>query len=75
MSEAYILAAARTPIGKFLGGLSSPPLLNWGPSPSVKPWAANADPAAVEDVIMGNILAVGVGQALGATSGPQSGIP
>src|SRR5207253_1486220 len=59
-----ILAACRTPIGKYLGGLSPLPAPRLGAlviREAVR--RAAIDPAAVEEVIMGNVLQGGVGQA------------
>jgi acetyl-CoA C-acetyltransferase len=63
MSEAFILSACRTPIGKFLGELSertAPQLGAVVVRDAVR--RAKADPALVEEVIMGNVVQAGVGQ-------------
>jgi acetyl-CoA C-acetyltransferase len=74
--QPVIVSAARTPIGKFLGGLS--PL-------SAPELGAIAIRAAVEragiglhdieEVIMGNVIQGGVGQAPGRQAAIKSGIP
>jgi acetyl-CoA C-acetyltransferase len=64
MSDAVILSACRTPIGKFRGGLSCQSAAELGAvavSAALK--RAAVPPDAVEDVIMGNVLSAGVGQA------------
>ena len=67
MSDAttpVILAACRTPIGKYLGGLaglSAPQLGALAIKEAVK--RAGIDAAAIDDVIMGHVLQGGTGQA------------
>ena len=69
MSDAttpVILAACRTPIGKYLGGLASfsaPQLGALAIKEAVK--RAGIDPAAIDEVIMGHVLQGGTGQAPG----------
>ncbi len=63
-NEAVILSAARTPIGKFQGALSSIPAPKLGAiavQEAVK--RAGIDPADVEEVLMGNVVPAGLGQA------------
>ncbi|MCZ2126713.1 MAG: acetyl-CoA C-acetyltransferase [Anaerolineales bacterium] len=63
-NEAVILSAARTPIGRFQGGLSSVPAPKLGAiavEEAVK--RAGIDAADVEEVIMGNVVSAGLGQA------------
>ncbi len=63
MSEAYILSACRTPIGKFLGGLSSfraPELGARAIAEAVSRAAVGKEQ--IEEVIFGNVLQAGVGQ-------------
>ena len=64
MREVYIVGAARTPIGRFMGGLSTVSATELG---AVAVRAAversTIDPTAVEDVIIGNVVQAGVGQA------------
>jgi acetyl-CoA C-acetyltransferase len=64
MSDVFIVGAARTPIGRFLGGLSSlsaPELGAVAVRAAVE--RASVDPAAIEDAIIGNVVQAGVGQA------------
>jgi acetyl-CoA C-acetyltransferase len=61
--EAVIVAAVRTPVGKFQGGLaalSAPRLGAIAVQEAVR--RAGVDPAAVEECIMGNVLSAGLGQ-------------
>ena len=64
MKEVYIVSAVRTPMGSFNGSLSTIPATKLGAT-AIK--AAlnkiNLDPKRVEEVIMGNVLQAGEGQA------------
>jgi acetyl-CoA C-acetyltransferase len=62
--EIYIVAAVRTPMGAFLGGLSSVPATQLG-SVAIKGALdkSGIDPALIDEVFMGNVLQAGVGQA------------
>ncbi|HEY1186115.1 MAG TPA: acetyl-CoA C-acetyltransferase [Gemmata sp.] len=74
--DAYILSAARTPIGKFLGGLADVPAPKLGAvaiSEGVK--RAGLSPEQVEDVIMGNVVQAGVGQAPARQAALLAGLP
>ena len=80
MNEAVILSAVRTPIGKFLGQLSSlaaPQLGALVVAEAVH--RGGVEPDAVDEVIMGNVLSAGLGQnparqaALGAGLPPSVG--
>ncbi len=64
MSDVVILAATRTPIGAFQGGLASVPAAHLGGT-VIKSAVARAGVAAadVTDVLMGNVLQAGQGQA------------
>jgi acetyl-CoA C-acetyltransferase len=60
----YIASIARTPIGAFLGGLSSlsaPQLGAVAIGAAVQ--RAGLEPASIEEVWMGNVLSAGIGQA------------
>jgi len=75
-NEAVILSAARTPIGKFQGSLSRVPATQLG-AIAVKAAVERAgiNPAEIEEVIMGNVVQAGEGQAPARQSGILSGIP
>lgn len=62
--EVYIVAAVRTPMGSFLGELSSIPATQLGAA-AIKGALerGNVDPALINEVFMGNVLQAGVGQA------------
>lgn len=71
-----IVSAARTPIGKFLGGLSSLTAPQLG-SYTIKEVLnrSNIDPKKVDEVIMGNTISAGVGQNPARQASIGAGIP
>ena len=76
MSDAFLLSAARTPIGKFLGGLPRCPPRSSGPSP----WARRSPrggrrPRQIEEVIFGNVLQAGLGQNPARQAALAAGLP
>jgi acetyl-CoA C-acetyltransferase len=75
-NDAVILSAARTPIGKFQGSLSSVPATQLG-AVAVKAAVARAgiNPAEIEEVILGNVVQAGEGQAPARQAEILSGIP
>ena len=76
MTDVYIVGAARTPIGRFLGSLSSvaaPELGAVAVRAAVE--RAGVDPEAVEDVIVGNVVQAGVGQAPARQAALGAGLP
>ena len=75
-NDAVILSAARTPIGKFQGSLSSISATQLG-AIAVKAAVERAgiNPEDIEEVIMGNVVQAGEGQAPARQSGILSGIP
>jgi acetyl-CoA C-acetyltransferase len=64
MKEVFIVSAVRTPMGSFLGSLSSVPATKLG-STAIKGALdkINLDPKHVQEVYMGNVLQAGEGQA------------
>lgn len=64
MPDIVILSATRTPIGSFQGSLASVPASRFGAA-AIKGAVTNAGlaPANVTDVLMGNVLQAGQGQA------------
>jgi acetyl-CoA C-acetyltransferase len=76
MKDIVILGGARTPIGSFLGTLSSLPAPRLG-AIAIKQALANAgvQPDQIQQVIMGNVLQAGVGQAPARQAGIYAGIP
>ena len=75
-NEAVILSAARTPIGRFLGALSSVPAARLG-SLAVKAAVerAGVEAAEIEEVLMGNVVQAGEGQAPARQAGIFAGLP
>jgi acetyl-CoA C-acetyltransferase len=74
--EAVILGSARTPQGKFLGGLASLTAAELG-KVAVKAAVERSgiNPADVNEVILGNVVSAGVGQALPRQVSIGAGIP
>lgn len=76
MKEVVIVSAARTPIGSFLGGLSTVPATKLG---SIAIQGAlnkiNLNPELVDEVLMGNVVQAGVGQAPARQAALGAGIP
>jgi acetyl-CoA C-acetyltransferase len=64
MPNAFILSACRTPIGKFRGSLSWLPAVELG-AIAVREAVLRAavEPGSIDEVIFGNVLSAGVGQA------------
>ncbi|MEK6375517.1 MAG: acetyl-CoA C-acetyltransferase [Acidobacteriota bacterium] len=76
MKEIVILGGARTPIGSFLGTLSSLSAPKLG-SIAIKCAleTSRVSPGQIEQVIMGNVLQAAVGQAPARQAGIGAGIP
>lgn len=76
MSEAFILSACRTPIGKFQGALSSLYASDLGAlAVGAAVQRAGIDPSSVEEVILGHVLAGGAGQAPARQAALKAGLP
>ena len=76
MRHAYIVSAARTPIGGFSGSLATASAPELGAAALRAAVARAGVPAeAIEQVIMGNVLAAGLGQAPARQAGLAAGIP
>ncbi|MGD1994048.1 MAG: acetyl-CoA C-acetyltransferase [Anaerolineae bacterium] len=74
--EAVIVSAVRTPIGAFKGTLlpfSAPDLGGVAIRAAVK--RAGIDPNTVDEVLMGNVVLAGQGQAPGRQAGIKGGLP
>src|SRR5438094_2131752 len=74
--EPVIISAARTPIGKFLGGLaplSAPELGAVAIRAALERSRVPADQ--IEEVIMGNVIQGGVGQAPARQAAIKGGVP
>ena len=71
-----ILAACRTPVGRYLGGLASLPAPRLG-AIAVREAVrrAGVEPSAVDDVIIGHVLQGGAGQAPARQAAIHAGLP
>lgn len=76
LCDVVIVAAARTPVGSFLGGLSTVPAPRLGAT-AIKAALERAGikPDQVDEVIMGCVLPAGVGQAPARQAMIYAGIP
>ena len=64
MSAVYVVSASRTPIGSYLGELSSLPAPALGAvAIQAALGGAGLEPKAIDEVYMGNVLSAGIGQA------------
>ncbi len=75
-SEAVIVSAVRTPIGKFQGtlaGLSASDLGAVAIRAAVE--RASIDPATIDEVLMGNVVQAGQGQAPARQAAIKAGLP
>ncbi len=76
VDEAVILSAARTPIGRFQGSLSSVPATQLGAiAVRAAVERAGINPVDIEEVIMGNVVQAGEGQAPARQAGILGGVP
>jgi acetyl-CoA C-acetyltransferase len=76
MSNSYLIAGCRTPIGKLLGRLSSLPAPRLGAVAIAEAIRRAGLPGdAVDEVIMGNVLSAGLGQAPARQAAIFGGLP
>jgi len=74
--DVFIVAAARTPIGSYLGALSALSAPKLGASAIREALSrAKVAPDAVNEVFMGNVLSAGIGQAPARQASLGAGIP
>lgn len=76
MPDAFVLSAARTPIGKYLGGLADVPAPQLGAiavAEAIK--RARVPVERVDEVIMGNVLQAGLGQNPARQAALKAGLP
>ena len=73
--EVFIISAARTPIGAFLGGLSTVPATTLG-SIAIKGALEKGNVKAdlIDEVFMGNVLSAGIGQAPARQAALEAGL-
>ena len=76
MPKAVIVGAARTPIGKFLGGLKGLTAPELG-AIAIKEVVGRAGlkPADVEEVLLGNVVSAGIGQNPARQAALKAGLP
>jgi len=74
MRDVVIVAATRTPIGTFQGGLSSVPAVTLGAT-VIRRVLEGIDPAGVDEVIMGHVLRAGLGQNTARQAAIEAGLP
>lgn len=74
--KVVIVSAARTPIGSFMGSLSTVSAPHLGAA-AIKGAMAkiNLDPSLVDEVLMGNVIQAGVGQAPARQAALYAGLP
>src|SRR5207244_3815527 len=76
MNDVYILSAARTPIGKFGGGLSTTPATHLGATAiRAAVQRSGIAPEHVDEVIMGQVIQAGAGQAPARQAALRAGLP
>lgn len=75
-NDAVILSGARTPVGKYQGGLTSVPAPRLG-AVAIKAAVERAgiDASAIEEVIMGFVVSAGAGQAPARQASLYAGLP
>ena len=76
MRKAYIVAAKRSAIGTFMGSLTDVDVADMGATvlkETIK--QANIDPANLDEVIIGNVIAAGLGQNIARNVAFKAGIP
>jgi acetyl-CoA C-acetyltransferase len=74
--DVFLLSAARTPIGKFLGELAEVPAPRLGAVALAEALRrAHVRPDQVDEVIMGNVVQAGVGQAPARQAALAAGLP
>ena len=76
MRKAYIVAAKRSAIGSFMGGLTNIKLVDLGATvlkETIK--QSGIDPKDIDEVLVGNVIAAGLGQNIGRQVSIAAGIP
>src|SRR5688500_12515054 len=76
MSEAVIVGYARTPVGRFAGGLSGFSAMDLG-GVAIKAALerAGVPPEQVDQVIMGHVIQAGAGQITARQAAAKAGVP
>ncbi len=76
MDDVFVIGATRTPIGSYLGTLSTVPAVELG-AIAIRAALAQAGvaPSMVDEVFMGNVLSAGIGQAPARQAALRAGLP
>lgn len=74
MRDVAIVAARRTPIGRFQGALSSLSAVELGVA-AIRTACAHIDLSAVDEVVMGHVLRAGCGQNTARQAAMRAGLP
>src|SRR4051794_17952316 len=76
MSDAVLLSAVRTPLGKYLGGLADVPAPQLGATAVAEAVRRAGVPGErVDEVILGNVIQAGVGQNPARQAALKAGLP
>lgn len=76
MADAFLLSAARTPIGKYLGSLADVPAPQLGAVAIAEALRRARVPSEqVEEVILGNVIQAGIGQNPARQAALKAGLP
>jgi acetyl-CoA C-acetyltransferase len=76
MTDVFIVGAARTPIGRFMGSLSPIPAPRLG-AVAVRAAVerAGVEPEAIDELVFGNVVSAGLGQAPARQAALGAGLP
>lgn len=74
MPDVAIVAARRTPIGRFQGGLAPLSAVDMGAA-AIRAACTDLDPARIDDVFMGHVLRAGCGQNTARQAAMAAGLP
>ncbi|KEZ78570.1 acetyl-CoA C-acetyltransferase [Salinisphaera hydrothermalis] len=74
MPDVAIVAARRTPIGRFQGALAPLSAVDLGAA-AIRAACADLDPARIDDVFMGHVLRAGCGQNTARQAAMAAGLP
>jgi acetyl-CoA C-acetyltransferase len=76
MADVFLLSAARTPVGKYLGALADVPAPQLGATAVAEVLRRAKVPAGeVDEVILGNVIQAGVGQNPARQAALEAGLP
>jgi acetyl-CoA C-acetyltransferase len=76
MADAFLLSAARTPIGKYLGAFADVPAPQLGSVAIAEALRrARAAPDQIEELILGNVIQAGLGQNPSRQAALKAGLP